>query len=136
MIIYNSKALLEVRPRRAPLGCVSHVFPVGQISSSKKQVRGTGSILDPALGWIVADAGQINQVLVNLVVNARDAMPRGGAITIRTANVEETDSILLSVSDTGTGMDEATRQHIFEPFFTTKGQGQGTGLGLATVHGI
>ena len=94
------------------------------------------TILDPALGWIVADAGQINQVLVNLVVNARDAMPRGGAITIRTANVEETDSILLSVSDTGTGMDEATRQHIFEPFFTTKGQGQGTGLGLATVHGI
>lgn len=94
------------------------------------------TVSDPALGWIFADAGQIGQVLVNLVVNARDAMPRGGVITIRTGNADEADSILLSVSDTGTGMDETTRQHIFEPFFTTKGQGHGTGLGLATVHGI
>ena len=94
------------------------------------------TVSDPALGWIMADPGQVSQVLMNLVVNARDAMPNGGIVTIRTANVDETNSILLAVSDTGTGMDEATRQRIFEPFFTTKGQGRGTGLGLATVHGI
>jgi signal transduction histidine kinase len=105
--------------------------------------------LDPALVRIKADPGQLEQVIMNLVVNARDAMPSGGNLTIETRNAELTEAqararpglgkglhALLVVADTGCGMDEETRAHLFEPFFTTKGPGKGTGLGLATVFGI
>jgi signal transduction histidine kinase/CheY-like chemotaxis protein len=105
--------------------------------------------LDPYLGLIKADPGQIEQVIMNLVINARDAMAKGGRLSLETRNVfrDETviqhangvqnDSyVLLAISDTGSGMDKDTQTHIFEPFFTTKEQGKGTGLGLAVVHGI
>ncbi len=101
---------------------------------------------DPTLASVRADPGQLEQVVMNLVVNARDAMPQGGVVTITTANVDLGEPVrqglpggpcvLLTVSDTGCGMDEATKAHIFEPFFTTKGPGKGTGLGLATVYGV
>jgi hypothetical protein len=92
----------------------------------------------PDLGRVLADPGHIEQVLMNLVVNARDAMPDGGTLTIETANasLEPGPSVLLAVSDTGAGMDEATQARLFEPFFTSKSAGKGTGLGLSTVLGI
>jgi signal transduction histidine kinase/ActR/RegA family two-component response regulator len=104
-------------------------------------------VLDPQLDRVKADPGQIEQIVLNLVVNARDAMPNGGTLRIQTKNVEKPSPqagvgaspshfVLLEVTDTGTGMDQQTQAHIFEPFFTTKAVGKGTGLGLATVYGI
>jgi PAS domain S-box-containing protein len=105
--------------------------------------------LEPVLGRVKADHSQIEQVLMNLAVNARDAMPNGGRLTIRTRNVDVDAALLpqhyrnppencicLTVSDTGDGMDAATKARAFEPFFTTKEKGKGTGLGLSTVYGV
>ncbi|HTZ99453.1 MAG TPA: PAS domain S-box protein [Candidatus Aquilonibacter sp.] len=106
--------------------------------------------LDPDLGKVRADQSQVEQVIMNLIVNARDAMPEGGRITIQTSNFEIDDQfarryaypvlpgpyVLLTVSDNGVGMDTATQQRIFEPFFTTKEKGKGTGLGLSLVYGV
>jgi len=98
--------------------------------------------LDPALGWVNADPGQLEQVIVNLAVNARDAMTDGGTLTIETANAvvrtggADRRMVKLTVRDSGHGMDAETQARIFEPFFTTKEHGKGTGLGLATVYGI
>ncbi|MFZ5453488.1 MAG: PAS domain S-box protein [Thermodesulfobacteriota bacterium] len=106
-------------------------------------------MLDSQLGYLEADPSQIEQVILNLVLNARDAMPGGGKLTIETANICLDESyaqqhlsvasgpyILLAVSDTGHGMDGETLNHIFEPFYTSKKKGEGTGMGLATVYGI
>ena len=108
------------------------------------------TILAPELGRINADQGQIEQVIMNLVINARDAMPGAGKITIETASIHLDEPyacehgvelkpgphVMLGISDTGIGMDKETKSHIFEPFFTTKEKGEGTGLGLSTIYGI
>ncbi len=106
-------------------------------------------ILERKLGLTEVDPHQMAQVIMNLAINARDAMPGGGKLCLKTANVElDEDScwmdsdwipgphVMLTVSDTGVGMDAETMSHVFEPFFTTKGPGEGTGLGLSTVYGI
>lgn len=92
--------------------------------------------LRPEVGFIRVDRGQLEQVVMNLAINARDAMPGGGVLTLATSLDATTDRAVLTVSDTGRGMDRETVSHMFEPFFTTKGPGKGTGLGLATVYGI
>ncbi len=107
------------------------------------------TVLRPGIGWIKSDPGQLEQVIMNLAVNARDAMPTGGKLTIETSSVDLEHSdvtqaeglepgryVMLAVIDTGSGIDETVKAHLFEPFFTTKLEGKGTGLGLSTVYGI
>jgi two-component system, cell cycle sensor histidine kinase and response regulator CckA len=126
---------------------------VGEVEKMLQRVIGEHIeltlLLSEPLGVVKADRTQIEQVLMNLVVNARDAMPQGGRLTIATSNVDVAESspsrprymlagsyVLLKVSDTGSGMSREVQSHIFEPFFTTKEKGKGTGLGLATVYGV
>ena len=107
------------------------------------------TVLDPELGNVKADPSQVEQVVMNLAVNARDAMPMGGRLTVETVNVDLTENwgrdivsakpgpyVMIAMTDSGAGMDEATRARVFEPFFTTKDPGKGTGLGLSTAYGI
>ena len=146
LLAFSRKAIVE--PKVLDLGQV-----IGATTRMLARLLGEDITLIPELGEglspVCADAGQIEQVILNLAVNARDAMPKGGRLTITTDEIEidaaETwdgeevrpgRHVRLRVSDTGSGMTEEVRAHIFEPFFTTKGIGRGTGLGLATVYGI
>jgi two-component system cell cycle sensor histidine kinase/response regulator CckA len=147
LLAYSRKQVLQ--PRQVNLNAIVH-----EMGAMLRRVVGEQIAiqlhLDPSLGDVIADPGQLEQVIANLGVNARDAMPAGGTLTLTTANVSgaglATASaeglplggplVALSVSDTGIGMDDHVLAHLFEPFFTTKELGRGTGLGLATVYGI
>ncbi|MBN1567234.1 MAG: PAS domain S-box protein [Acidobacteria bacterium] len=126
---------------------------ITQMSTMLRRVIGEdieiAAVTQPDLGLVNADPGQIQQIIMNLAINARDAMPRGGKLTIETANfdcdedyvkdhpaVKAGPYVMLAITDNGIGMDEETKTHLFEPFFTTKAKGKGTGLGLSTIYGI
>jgi len=146
LLAFSRKQLLQ--PRVLDLNrIVADVEPMlRRLIGEDIQIR---IVAGDRLGNVTADPGQLQQILMNLALNARDAMPSGGVITLQTANqtirgggspsstqVAPGEYVVLQVSDTGTGMDQSTQRRIFEPFFTTKGQGRGTGLGLSTVYGI
>jgi len=132
-----------VRPKPISLNSVIHGVE-GMLRGLIGEDVALSLSLDPAVGAVKADVGQFEQVIMNLAVNARDAMPGGGKLVLETADIQVTeaglvprgDYVLLAVTDTGCGMDAETQSRIFEPFFTTKARGKGTGLGLAIVYGI
>ena len=137
-----------IAPRQIDLNSVVRDI-VGMLRPMVGEDIRIATVLDPELGTALVDPDQMHQVIMNLAANARDAMPHGGEFRLETRNVEFEPAdaadhpemppgpyVLLAVSDTGTGMDASTLQSVFEPFFTTKERGRGTGLGLATVHGI
>jgi two-component system cell cycle sensor histidine kinase/response regulator CckA len=126
---------------------------ITQMSSMLRRLIGEDieivAATQPDLGLVNADPGQIQQIIMNLAVNARDAMPQGGKLTIETSNVDCDEDyvknhsdvsagsyVMLAITDNGIGIDDATKAHLFEPFFTTKAKGKGTGLGLSTIYGI
>lgn len=144
LLAFSRQQVLQ--PRVLDLNAIVHNVEsmLGRVIGEDIEV---GTDLEPTLGQIKADRNQIAQVIMNLAVNSRDAMPAGGQLRFVTRNVADGNlkdqvsatpgpHVLLEVSDTGQGMDDETLSHIFEPFFTTKGIGQGTGLGLSTVYGI
>ena len=146
LLAFSRKQSLDPKVLSLNTAVTSLVSLLGRLIGTNIKLITT---LDPTNGRLCADQAQLEQVLVNLVVNARDAMPNGGTLTIETAQVELTRSpvyhltplppgpyVRLAVTDTGCGMDRKTQSHIFEPFFTTKGEGKGSGLGLSTVFGI
>ncbi len=146
LLMFSRRSVLAVKPLDVNDVINSLLKMLGRLIGEHIDLRFEGKANLPK---VEADAGMLDQVLMNLVVNARDAMPKGGRVMVSTSpatfdqqtalNYSERcvgDFVCLAVSDTGTGMDEATRKRIFEPFFTTKEAGKGTGLGLATVHGI
>ncbi len=146
LLIFSRKKAVEMKPLDLNMAVVD-------IEKMLRRLIGEDihmvTSLDTSLGTVMGDAGQVQQVIMNLAINARDAMPGGGKLVIETSNVEVDATfskrhpqldpgayVLLAVTDTGIGMDDETKSHIFEPFFTTKEPGKGTGLGLATVYGI
>jgi len=146
LLTFGRKQMIDIRPLN--LNAVIGEF-CGMITRLIREDIRIKTVLDATLGAVKADATQMQQVLLNLAVNARDAMADGGTLTIETSNIRldaayssphdemaPGDYVLLSVSDTGCGMDAETLKNAFEPFFTTKGSGKGTGLGLATVYEI
>ena len=146
LLAFGRKQLIQPRPLDLNKVVVESEKMLRRLLGEDIELK---TCLSPSLGQVMADSGQIHQILMNLVVNARDAMPDGGELSLETSNVDIDSSyiqehpeaacgafVLLAVTDSGTGMDEETSKHIFEPFFTTKGPSQGSGLGLATVYGI
>ncbi len=146
LLAFARRQVLEPRNINLNYTITDLLTMLGRVIGSEIELK---TVSAPDLGAVRADPSQIEQVLMNLCLNARDAMPHGGRLTIETRNVEVGEDytrlysyvrpgpyVQLSVSDTGIGMDAATREHIFEPFFTTKEPGKGTGLGLATVYGV
>jgi PAS domain S-box-containing protein len=145
LLAFSRKQVLELRPLDLHEALTDSEFMLPRLLGSDVQLSFRH---EAAKSWILSDPAQIEQVVANLAINARDAMPEGGRLSISTRNAAQVpgngageatqtaDWVVLEVKDTGCGMDEATRAQIFEPFFTTKPAGKGTGLGLATVYGI
>jgi two-component system, cell cycle sensor histidine kinase and response regulator CckA len=146
LLAFSRRQVLQPRPLDLNSTVASMERMLRRVLAGDVVLRTT---LDSSIGAVYADAGQMEQVLMNLVLNARDAMPDGGSIVVRTSDVVLGEAlqhrfgllppgsyVTLAVRDTGSGMTDDILEHLFEPFFTTKSQGKGTGLGLATVHGI
>jgi two-component system, cell cycle sensor histidine kinase and response regulator CckA len=145
LLAFSRKQILEMKPMDLHEALTSSEFMLPRLLGSDIELSFQH---EAAHSWIVGDASQVEQVIANLAINSRDAMPEGGRLTISTANADRLPEgaatvttsvdrwVVLSVTDSGCGMDDKTRAQIFEPFFTTKPLGKGTGLGLATVYGI